>query len=131
MNPSRLNAVLPVTFTRYDAIITAVHTDGTGDPEQTRYTGHVINTPDTRKFTNTLPRRRISVGARVVPAEPGDPCFWYEINGVSFLMVFEGILFEECENLESRPAGGGAVPRESLTGRARTMLDQFLERLLR
>lgn len=69
------------------------------DPLQERY--DAIPSPQYAsdykiKFTNMLPQRRISVGARVMPAEVGDPCIMSKRGGVFILMVFEGVAFVEA-----------------------------------
>lgn len=83
-------------FKSYDGIITARSIEPSGtppsvDPAQERYNAIAINTRDAVVLTNHLPKRRISQGARVIPAEVGDPCT-IVFNGVdTFLFVMEGI----------------------------------------
>lgn len=47
--------------------------------------------------SNHLPTRRISVGARIIPAEPGDPCIVSVRGSLVVLWAFtEGLPFEEA-----------------------------------
>lgn len=66
------------------------------DPLQCPYDAVAINTRDAVKIVNERPKRRISIGARVIPAEVGDPCkIWF--NGKEmFLQVMEGVPFREA-----------------------------------
>lgn len=98
--------ILPETVRYYDCIITARTVEPVAfptasdplsvDPLAERYSGFAINSSEPASFTAELPKRRISVGARVVPAEIGDPCRLVFINGVPFLHVHEGIPFREA-----------------------------------
>jgi hypothetical protein len=103
-----MNTALPIfipdrslNYKRYDGYITEVQTPGVGSadegkPSLTSYSGIIVNTPDAYTFTAMKPTRRISNGARVIPAQVGDPCDIYLINGRVTLWVMEGINFKEC-----------------------------------
>lgn len=73
--------------------------DGTADPLVTRY--DVAQAPRTRpqislKLPNHLPIRRISKGARIIPAEEGDPCIISRRGSLFVVWAFtEGIPFTE------------------------------------
>lgn len=103
-----------VTYERYDCVITAVQkpapgSDDEGKPDLISYTGEAVNTQSIARFVNVKPLRRISVGARIVPAEVGDPCQVVYVRGKMFLEVLEGILFHECEPSSPPPSPGKAT----------------------
>ncbi len=90
------------TIKRYLAVITKVYgtftgTPPRGDPTTTKYDAVAVEPGIQMQLTNHLPKRRISFGAKVIPAEVNDPCDIVVVNGVPFLHVFEGIPFiESC-----------------------------------
>jgi hypothetical protein len=71
-----------------------------GDPEQVTYDAAADDLPDGTKvglvLRNHTPKRRVSKSAKVLVAEPGDPCIISVRNGLIFLTVFEGVPFEEA-----------------------------------
>lgn len=74
--------------------------DGSADPLTTKYDAVATGRERPRmglKLTNHLPARRISSGARIIPAEEGDPCVISYRKGVLFLWPFtEGVPFKEA-----------------------------------
>lgn len=70
------------------------------DPVQCPYDAAVIEPGVFIEITNQLPQRRISKGARVIPAEVGDLCIvQVRIEAGAerpILIVFEGIPFAEA-----------------------------------
>lgn len=67
------------------------------DPLQEKYDAVAVNTHDVVVLTGHLPIRRISKGARIVPAEIGDPCT-ITFNGKDYFLFpyTEGIPFREA-----------------------------------
>ena len=67
------------------------------DPLQCPYNAVTTEPGVQIEVVNKLPQRRISKGARVIPAEPGDLCFIHlRHDGTFVLYVFEGIPFAEA-----------------------------------
>jgi hypothetical protein len=87
---------------KYDGIITKRSVEPSGatmsvDPLTERYDAVAVNTKDVVSVTNHLPARRISKGARVIPAEINDPCDITIVNGKTFLFPYtEGVPFVEA-----------------------------------
>jgi len=79
--------------------------DGTSDPLTTLYDAVPTGREQPRvaiKLADHLPNRRISKGARIIPAEVGDPCVITYREGKLFLWPFtEGVPF-----IEACPSGG-------------------------
>lgn len=104
--------ILPETIRQYNGIITRRSVEpapfpGPGDPPsvdplQERYDIVAINTADVAPILNHLPARRISRGARIVPAEVMDPCTIVRVPkaGGGFTLIVhcytEGIPFKEA-----------------------------------
>lgn len=93
--------IRPETIRVYDAIITARTVEPTGtppsvDPALEKYDAVAVNTADQVRVVQRLPDRRISFGARVIPANVGDPCKIKKVGGNVFLYVTEGIPFVEA-----------------------------------
>lgn len=85
----------------YRAIITGRHgtvtgTPPSGDPTQITYDFMVTDPGVNWKETNVTPTRRISFGAKVIPAERLDPCEVVVVNDKYYLHVHEGIKFREA-----------------------------------
>lgn len=87
-------------FGRITKRYTTLAGDGTSDPLLTRY--DVVPAPRTRpqmslKLPNHLPIRRISKGARIIPAEEGDPCIISRRANLFVVWAFtEGVPFVEA-----------------------------------
>lgn len=91
----------PNTIHHYRGIITKRHgavtgTPPRGDPAQITYDFIVTDPGVALKGVNTMPTRRISVGAKVIPAEENDPCWIVVVNKKLFLHVIEGLPFVEA-----------------------------------
>ena len=80
----------------YDGLITARHGPAYGDPLLITYSAESVNAGDKVAIANHLPTRRISVGAKIVAAEPLDPCRIVVRGTDIFLHVIEGIKFREA-----------------------------------
>ena len=90
------------TMRRWDGVIVARQgavsgTPPEGDPAVITYTAVAVNTTDQVRLTNHLPTRRISRGAKILVAEPGDPCVIHFFNNAFYLFpLTEGIPFSEA-----------------------------------
>ncbi len=89
-------------YRSWDGIVTKRYTEPSGtppsvDPATERYDIIAVNTMDNVQLPNHLPLRRISQGARIIPAEVGDPCK-ITFNGTDHFafMLTESIPFLEA-----------------------------------
>jgi hypothetical protein len=89
---------MPVTYKRHNGIITKRTGPIEGDPLTITYDAMVVDGPmkGKLKVTNHLPKRRVSKGAMVISADPGDPCEFVVVGDKVFLYVHEGIPFQEA-----------------------------------
>jgi hypothetical protein len=97
----------------YDALVTVRHGPQVGLPSEITYSAIAIGTLDQIAIQSMPPTRRVSDGAKVVAAEPGDWCKIVIRGGEVFLFVAEGIKFKECstERPDSTPERTGFLRR--------------------
>ena len=91
----------PSQYRSWDAIVFKRYVEPSGptqsvDPLLERYDLVAVNTDDNVQLTNHLPIRRISRGAKIIPAQVGDPAK-IVFNGTDYFafMLTEGIPFRE------------------------------------
>lgn len=101
MTRSTYKLVPAIILERQGAVTPFAGGGNMGDPAVITYTAHgfvdlISGSRGNWQVTARKPTRRISAGAKVLVAEPGDPCWIVMVGDNNFLHVTEGVPFVEA-----------------------------------